>query len=141
GCHWHPDQGQVTFSALNKSTITKKYASGTDRCGRAPGSRKRALGVCRDGRSYAQNERLSVKPTTATEQRIPLNLLIEWENNPRKTREEIDVVQMAASLASVGQQAPLIAFKPAGETLYRRSEERRVGEERRARGGTGADER
>lgn len=60
-----------------------------------------------------------MNPTSAVEQTIALNLLIEWENNPRKTRKEEDVVQMAASTATVGQQAPLIVFKAPGETLYK----------------------
>lgn len=60
-----------------------------------------------------------MKPTDAIEERIALNLLIEWEHNPRKTRDEAAIAQMATSTLKVGQQAPLIVFKGPGETLYK----------------------
>lgn len=60
-----------------------------------------------------------MKPSIATEQNIPLNCLIEWNDNPRKTRNDADVVQMAASLAKVGQQAPLIVFAADGDNLFK----------------------
>lgn len=58
-------------------------------------------------------------PTNAVDERIALNLLIEWENNPRKTRDDNDVAQMAKNTLTLGQQAPLIVFKGPGETLYK----------------------
>ena len=70
------------------------------------------------GVANALNERTTVKPTDATDARIALNLLIEWPENPRKTRNDVDVVQMSTNLQKAGQLAPLIVFKPAGETLY-----------------------
>ena len=60
-----------------------------------------------------------MKPSIATEQNLPLNCLIEWSDNPRKTRNEARVVQMAASLAKVGQQAPLIVFAADGDTMFK----------------------
>lgn len=60
-----------------------------------------------------------MKPTNAIDERIALNLLVEWEENPRKTRDEADIAQMATSTLKIGQQAPLIVFKAAGETLYK----------------------
>lgn len=60
-----------------------------------------------------------MKPTDATEERIPLNLLIEWENNPRKSRDTNDDARMAVNLEKVGQQAPLIVVKGDDEALYK----------------------
>lgn len=57
-------------------------------------------------------------PTNAIEQIIPLNLLVSWGLNPRKTRDKADIIQMAASTAAIGQQAPLIVFAGPGETIY-----------------------
>src|SRR3546814_5457505 len=43
-------------------------------------------------------------PTDANDARIALNLLIEWPENPRKTRNDADVVQMSTNLLKAGQQ-------------------------------------
>src|SRR3546814_16662100 len=70
------------------------------------------------GVANALNERTTMKPTDANDARIALNLLIEWPENPRKTRNDADVVQMSTNLLKAGQLAPLIVFKPTGESLY-----------------------
>ncbi len=59
-----------------------------------------------------------MKPNSATEQNITLNLLTEWEANPRKTRRDAAVEQMSASIGKLGQQAPLIVFQPEGEAGF-----------------------
>ncbi|WP_162814999.1 ParB/RepB/Spo0J family partition protein [Erythrobacter aureus] len=59
-----------------------------------------------------------MKPNSATEQNITLNLLTEWEGNPRKTRGEAAIEQMSASIDQLGQQAPLIVFQPEGEAGF-----------------------
>lgn len=64
----------------------------------------------------------------ATEIVVPLSQLIEWEANPRKSRDQNDVIQMAASLSTVGQQQPLIIHKGSGQAYYKVIE----GETRRA---------
>lgn len=69
-----------------------------------------------------------MKPIDAVEARLPLNQLVGWDGNPRKTRDPKDVAQMATNLLALGQQSPLIVFKAAGETLYQTIE----GETRRA---------
>src|SRR3546814_15060226 len=74
------------------------------------------------GVANALNERTTMKPTDANDARIALNLLIEWPENPRKTRNDADVVQMSTNLLKAGQLAPLIVFKPTGESLYSRVE-------------------
>lgn len=70
-----------------------------------------------------------MKPIDAVEARLPLNQLIEWAGNPRKTRDTKDIGQMATNLLALGQQSPLIVFKGAGETLYKtiEGETRRLG--------------
>src|SRR3546814_378141 len=86
---------------------------------RSPGRpRKERSGFCMKGVANALNERTTMKPTDANDARIALNLLIEWPENPRKTRNDADVVQMSTNLLKAGQLAPLIVFKPTGESLY-----------------------
>src|SRR3546814_4147398 len=63
-------------------------------------SRKERSGFCMKGVANALNERTTMKPTDANDARIALNLLIEWPENPRKTRNDADVVQMSTNLRS-----------------------------------------
>src|SRR3546814_14210819 len=71
-------------------------------------SRKERSGFCMKGVANALNERTTMKPTDANDARIALNLLIEWPENPRKTRNDADVVQMSTNLLKAGQLAPQI---------------------------------
>ncbi|QAY80173.1 ParB N-terminal domain-containing protein [Sphingosinicella sp. BN140058] len=66
---------------------------------------------------------------SAEEERIPLSLLVEWPDNPRKTRLEADVDKIAHSSASRGQLVPLLGWRAAGdtETMVIDGETRRCG--------------
>ncbi len=50
---------------------------------------------------------------------LPLNKIIEWPDNPRRTRIDGDINQIAASLIAQGQLLPLLVFPAAGaDGLY-----------------------